>query len=97
MTDWPNLHDATLIALVTKHVRAPSGAGLDEAGVLVMTFDPPLTVEEWDRIRPELLALRNLRQMGRAAFMALTAAERDRLIYDALVSQAIIDLALLRD
>lgn len=63
------------------------------------SLDSPitLTVAEWDAIRPELQSLRGLRQMGRNAFMALTAAERDRLIYDALTSQTIIDLAILRD
>lgn len=62
------------------------------------TIESPvsLSVIEWDRIRPELQTLRALRQMGRSAFMALSAAERDRLIYDALTSQTIIDLAILR-
>jgi hypothetical protein len=53
--------------------------------------------EDFATIRTNLQALRDLRQMGRAAFMALTAAERDRLIYDALVADTVIWLAVLRD
>lgn len=56
-----------------------------------------LSDDEWTAIRPHLQTLRDLRQMGRNAFMALTAAERDRLLYDALVAQTIVDLAILRD
>ena len=41
--------------------------------------------------------LRDLQQMGRSAFMALSAAERDLLIYDALEGQTMIDIAILRD
>jgi hypothetical protein len=53
--------------------------------------------EDFATIRTNLQTLRDLRQMGRAAFMALTAAERDRLIYDALVADTVIWLAVLRD
>lgn len=56
-----------------------------------------ITPAEWDRIRPELQALRDFRQLGRNAFMALTAADRDRALYDAQTSTTIILLALLRD
>lgn len=48
-------------------------------------------------VREQLQTLRSLRQLGRNAFMGLSAAERDRLIYDALTAQTIIDLAILRD
>lgn len=48
-------------------------------------------------IRPNLQTIRDLRQMGRNAFMALTAAERDRLTYDAQAATTTILLALLRD
>ena len=65
--------------------------------LLAMADSPLPSLAEWRAIRTELQALRSLRQMGRSAFMGLTAAERDRLTYDALVSQTIIDLALLRD
>lgn len=53
--------------------------------------------DTYNAVRSEMQTLRDLRQMGRNAFMALTAAERDRLIYDALTAQTIIDLAILRD
>lgn len=56
-----------------------------------------ITPAELDTIRPSMVALRDLRQMGRAAFMALTAAERDRLSYDAHVATTMILLAILRD
>ena len=56
-----------------------------------------MTVALYNSIRPQMQVLRDLRQMGRNAFMALSAAERDRLIYDALTAQTIIDLAILRD
>lgn len=48
-------------------------------------------------IRTEMQALRDLRQLGRNAFMALTAAERDRLTYDALVSITRVLLAMQRE
>jgi hypothetical protein len=51
----------------------------------------------YDQVRPQLQVLRDLRQLGRNAFMQLAANDRDRMIYDALVAQTIIDLALLRD
>ena len=56
-----------------------------------------LTPAEWAAIRPQLQTLRDLRQMGRNAFMALTAAERDRLMYDAHVATTQVLLAILRD
>jgi hypothetical protein len=55
------------------------------------------TPDAYSAVRAEMQTLRDLRQMGRNAFMALSAAERDRLTYDALVAQTIIDLAILRD
>jgi hypothetical protein len=57
----------------------------------------PMSTAQYDALRPQMQTLRELRQLGRNAFMALTAADRDRMIYDALVAQTIIDLALLRD
>lgn len=56
-----------------------------------------LTAAEYAAIRPHLQTLRDLRQLGRNAFLALTAAERDRMLYDAFTAQTIIDLALTRD
>lgn len=55
-----------------------------------------ITPAEYDAIRPQLQDLRDLRQLGRNAFMALTAAERDRQLYDAQTNTTIILLALLR-
>jgi hypothetical protein len=56
-----------------------------------------LTPAEYETIRPQLVVIRDLRQMGRNAFMALTAAERDRLMYDAQSATTTILLALLRE
>jgi hypothetical protein len=56
-----------------------------------------VTATEYDAIRPHITTIRELRQLGRNAFMALTAAERDRLLYDAQTATTTILLALLRD
>jgi hypothetical protein len=56
-----------------------------------------LTLDEYRAVSPALQALRDFRQLGRNAFMALTAAERDRLLYDAQTNTTIVLLALLRD
>lgn len=66
---------------------------------LMVTMDPAVDFgpTEYAAVRVQMQTLRDLRQMGRATFMALTAAERDRLLYDALTAQTIIDLAILRD
>jgi hypothetical protein len=56
-----------------------------------------ITAAEYETIRPHITTIRDLRQMGRNAFMALTAAERDRLMYDAQAATTTILLALLRD
>lgn len=47
--------------------------------------------------RTALQTLRDLRQMGRSSFMALSAAERDRLMYDAMTAVTVTLLAILRD
>lgn len=52
---------------------------------------------DYATIRTNLQTLRDLRQMGRNAFMGLAAAERDRLMYDAQVATTMILLAILRD
>ena len=72
-------------------------ADLFDAYVGRARLDAPMPVETYAAVRGELQTLRDLRQMGRAAFMALTAAERDRLGYDAHVATTIVLLALLRD
>jgi hypothetical protein len=56
-----------------------------------------LTLDEYRTVTPQLQTIRDLRQMGRNAFMALTAAERDRLLYDAQAATTTILLALLRE
>lgn len=61
------------------------------------SMQQPMTTGQYDSLRAQMQTLRDLRQLGRNAFMALSAAERDRLIYDALTAQTIIDLAMLRD
>ena len=56
-----------------------------------------LTPAEFQTVRTNLATLRDFRQLGRNAFMALTAAERDRLLYDAQTATTIVLLAILRD
>lgn len=56
-----------------------------------------MTPEVYALVRSQMQSLRDLRQMGRAGFMALTAAERDRLTYDALTDVTRVLVALLRD
>jgi hypothetical protein len=56
-----------------------------------------LTPTEYSAVRAQMQILRDLRQLGRNAFMALSAAERDRMLYDAQVATTIVLLALLRD
>lgn len=56
-----------------------------------------LTPAEYAAVRAQMQTLRALRQMTRAEFMALTAAERDRATYDALVAVTETLLAILRD
>jgi hypothetical protein len=56
-----------------------------------------LTPAEYANIRPQLVIIRDLRQMGRNAFMALSATERDRLLYDAQAATTTILLAVLRE
>jgi hypothetical protein len=56
-----------------------------------------MTRDQYNAVRAQMQTLRDLRQLGRNAFMALTAAERDRLTYDAMTSVTIVLLAILRD
>jgi hypothetical protein len=56
-----------------------------------------LSPTEYATVRTNLAALRDFRQLGRSAFMALTAAERDRQLYDAQTATTIVLLAILRD
>jgi hypothetical protein len=56
-----------------------------------------LSPTEYQTVRTNLASLRDFRQLGRNAFMALTAAERDRMLYDAQTATTIVLLAILRD
>jgi hypothetical protein len=90
--------DATgeYILTFTPDLTPAEQAALEDAVSLARSY-VTFTAEEWARIKPEVQTLRALRQLGRNAFMQLAAADRDRMIYDVLVAQTIIDLALLRD
>lgn len=57
----------------------------------------PMQPDAYSAVRSEMQTLRALRQMGRGAFMDLTAAERDRAMYDAFTSVTKVLLAILRD
>jgi hypothetical protein len=73
---------------------AGTSADLDAALVdFANTGKVPIAAE----LRAPVQTIRDLRQMGRNAFMALTAAERDRLLYDAQAATTTILLALLRE
>ena len=56
-----------------------------------------ITPTEYQAVRAQIQTLRDLRQMGRNAFMALSAAERDRLMYDAFTATTQVFLSILRD
>lgn len=56
-----------------------------------------ITPAEADAIRDDIVVIRDLRQLGRNAFMALTAADRDRALYDAQSATTTILLAILRE
>lgn len=59
--------------------------------------EQPVRRATYDSVRPLIQELRAHRQLGRNAFMALTAADRDRMTYDVQVAQTRILLALLRE
>lgn len=56
-----------------------------------------ITPAEAVAIRDDIVVIRDLRQLGRNAFMALTAADRDRALYDAQAATTTILLAILRE
>lgn len=56
-----------------------------------------LTTEQYAAVRSQMQVLRALRQLGRNAFLALTAAERDREMYNAMMAATEILLVQLRD
>jgi hypothetical protein len=55
------------------------------------------TPAEFTAIREQLQVLRALRQLGRNAYMGLTAAERDRMMYDAMVAVTVILIGQYRE
>lgn len=56
-----------------------------------------ITPAELQAIRDDIVVIRDLRQLGRNPFMALTAADRDRALYDAQSATTTILLAMLRE
>jgi hypothetical protein len=78
-------------------LTAPEQATLDDVLRMFRAGMTDLTLAQYQAIRPHLTTIRDLRQMGRNAFMALTAAERDRLLYDAQAATTTILLAMLRE
>lgn len=63
----------------------------------VARMEASLTPTLYSEVRSQMQTLRALRQLGRNAFMAQTAAERDRQTYDCLVAVTEILLRLTRD
>jgi Mn-containing catalase len=55
------------------------------------------TPAEFAVVREQLQVLRALRQLGRNAYMGLSAAERDRMMYDAMVAVTIILIGEFRE
>jgi hypothetical protein len=88
LTYDPDLTPAELVTVT---------AVVDDVVSVTNSWDVQLSLAEWQAIRPHIATIRDLRQMGRNAFMALTAAERDRLLYDAQAATTTILLALLRE
>lgn len=52
---------------------------------------------DWAAVRADIQTIRDLRQLGRNAFMALPDAERFRRLYDAQSATTTILLAILRE
>ena len=81
----------------TPDLSAAEVTAFDDFVRTYRTWDVQMTVDEYRALKPHLQVIRDLRQMGRNAFMALTAAERDRLLYDAQAATTTILLAVLRE
>ena len=58
---------------------------------------PGITPDEWLAIEDDLAALRTFRQQTQAQFMALTATQRDRALFDVVNAQTNVLRALVRD
>lgn len=86
--------DRTIV--YTPDLTAPEQAIFD-ASLALAKAHQQMSREAYAAIRADIQTVRDLRQMGRNAFMALTATERDRLIYDAQSATTTILLAILRE
>ena len=86
-------NEQTVASVLAAHTGIPTQAQLDTAQASRVN----MTTEEYAAVRAQMQTLRDLRQMGRNAFMALTATERDRLMYDAFTATTQVFLSLLRD
>lgn len=64
---------------------------------LVRSTIPGITPAEWQALEPDLAAMRTFRQQSQAEFMALTATQRDRALFDVVNAQTNVLRALLRD
>lgn len=89
------LSDASGVSLTFEVDLSPAEVATLDLIVQAAAANLPTSV--YDSVRPHVQTLRDLRQMGRSAFMALTAVERDRLVYDAQSATTTILLALLRE
>jgi hypothetical protein len=78
-------------------LSAQEQATFDDALARVRSSMGHLTSAQYAAVRDQMQVLRDFRQLGRSAFMALTAAERDRQLYDAQTATTIVLLAILRD
>lgn len=56
-----------------------------------------LSLDEYRALKADLAVLRTFRQQSQAQFMALTATQRDRALFDAVNAQTNVLRALLRD
>lgn len=87
--------EPTVAAVVAAHTGELTPEQVIAAEIVATGF--PFTPDQYAAVRQQMQVLRDLRQMGRNAFMALSAAERDRAMYDAFTAVTIVLLALLRD
>lgn len=108
----PLLRDA-FIGRVVVLLRVPSGVDatsmtfdpdltVDEQATVALALDQVkseigLTAAAYADIRAQMQVLRALRQLGRNAFMALSATERDRQLYDAMTAVTQVFIAMTRD
>lgn len=63
----------------------------------IVTAGEPMPLSTYQEVRAQMQVLRDLRQMGRNAYMNLSATDRDRTMYDAMTAVTTVLLAILRD